>query len=249
VGRFADRVAVVTGAASGIGRATAQRLAAEGAAVACLDVNAAAAGATADGIVGAGDRAVAFPCDVSDETAVASAVTAVVGEVGPPHVLCNVAGVGKFAHTIEQPVAEWERILAVNLTGSFLMARATLPHLLETGGNIVNVASSAGIQGQPFSAAYCASKGGVIMLTRSLSAEFIRRGVRVNAVAPGGIETPIIASFDLPEGVNPKVMAKAMSPLGYGRPEDVAALIAFVASDEASYMTGSILSVDGGITS
>jgi NAD(P)-dependent dehydrogenase (short-subunit alcohol dehydrogenase family) len=249
VGRFADRVVVVTGAASGIGRATALRLASEGAAVACLDLNAEVAASTAEAIGEAGGTGVAFPCDVSDAVAVEAAVGAVVGELGAPHVLCNVAGIGKLAHTIEQPIEEWERILAVNLTGSFLMARATLPHLLETRGNIVNIASSAGIQGQPFSAAYCASKGGVIMLTRALSAEFIRRGVRVNAVAPGGIDTPIIESFDMPEGVNPRMFTKAMSPLGYGRPEDVAALIAFVASDEAQYMTGSILSVDGGITS
>ncbi|MDQ3148235.1 MAG: SDR family oxidoreductase [Actinomycetota bacterium] len=250
MGRFTDRVAVVTGAGSGIGKATAMRLGSEGATVACLDVNGDACTATAEALTAAGGgKGTGYACDVSDPASVEAVVAKVAAELGPPYVLGNIAGIGTFAHTIDQPVEEWQRILAVNLTGSFLMARATLPHLLETGGNIVNIASSAGIVGQPFSAAYCASKGGVIMLTKSLANEFVGRGVRVNAVAPGGIDTPIIDSFALPEGANRRMLARIMSPLGYGRAEDVAALIAFIASDEAAYMTGSIVSFDGGITS
>jgi len=128
------------------------------------------------------------------------------------------------------------------------VSQAVLPYLLEGGGNIVNVASSAGLRGQPYSAAYCASKGGVIQLTRALADEYLHRGVRVNAVAPGGIETPLQRAFQLPEGADPRSIAKLLSPYGNAQPEEIAALIAFVASDQGRYMTGSVVSIDGGIT-
>jgi NAD(P)-dependent dehydrogenase (short-subunit alcohol dehydrogenase family) len=146
------------------------------------------------------------------------------------------------------PFEEWQRIIDVNLTGSFLMAQAVLPHLLEGGGNIVNVASNAGLMGQPYSAAYCASKGGVVQLTRALAEEYLRRGVRVNAVAPGGIATPMQSSFQLPEGADRKALHKVISPLGNSEPEEVAGLVAFIASQEGRYMTGAIVSIDGGLT-
>src|SRR5256886_11526368 len=137
---------------------------------------------------------------------------------------------------------------SVNLTGTFLMCQAALPYLLDGGGAIVNVASNAGLMGQPYSAAYCASKGGVVNLTRALSVEYLRRGVRVNAVAPGGMNTPMIAGFTMPEGVNMKEFARVTSPLGAAEPEELAGLIAYIASDDARYMVGSIVSMDGGIT-
>jgi meso-butanediol dehydrogenase/(S,S)-butanediol dehydrogenase/diacetyl reductase len=128
------------------------------------------------------------------------------------------------------------------------MCRAVLPHLLGGGGVIVNVASNAGLMGQPYSAAYCASKGGVVNLTRALGVEYRARGVRVNAVAPGGMNTPMINTFGFPEGAKPEDFAAITSPLGYAEPEEIAGLIAFVASDEARYMVGQIVSMDGGIT-
>src|SRR2546430_11532422 len=137
---------------------------------------------------------------------------------------------------------------SVNLTGTFLMCQAALPYLLDGGGAIVNVASNAGLMGQPYSAAYCASKGGVVNLTRALSVEYLRRGVRVNAVAPGGMNTPMIAGFTMPEGGNMKELARVTSPLGAAEPEELAGLIAYIASDDARYMVGSIVSMDGGIT-
>ena len=248
--RFTDKVAVVTGAGSGIGQATAVRLASEGAAVACFDVDAGTVETTVKRISSEGGRATAVTANVADEASVSAGVAQAVAELGPPSVLCNIAGIGKFAHSHELALAEWDRIIGVNLTGTFLMCRAVLPHLLAAGrGVIVNTASNAGLMGQPWSAAYCASKGGVVQLTRALAQEYIDRGVRVVAVAPGGTETNIHKSFDLPEGANAKLLHRIMSPMGMAKPEELASLFAYVASDEARYMTGSIVTMDGGLTS
>jgi NAD(P)-dependent dehydrogenase (short-subunit alcohol dehydrogenase family) len=246
--RFTDRVAVVTGAGSGLGRATAHRFAEEGAPVAAVDLDGDAAEKTVAEIGELGGTARAYTADVSDPGAVRSAVDAAADDLGRPEVLVNAAGIGSFAHTVDETYERWSAILGVNLTGTFLMCQATLPYLLDGGGVIVNVASNAGLMGQPYSAAYCASKGGVVNLTRALAVEYLRRGVRVNAVAPGGMNTPMIAGFTMPEGVNMKEFTRVTSPLGAAEPEEVAGIIAYIASDDARYMVGSIVSVDGGIT-
>jgi NAD(P)-dependent dehydrogenase (short-subunit alcohol dehydrogenase family) len=247
-GRFLGRVAVVTGAASGLGRATAQLIAGEGGNVAALDISEDGAQHTVEEIKAAGGNASAFRTDVSDPDSVTTTMKEIVNQLGPPRTVCNVAGIGKFAHTVDASFDDWQRILAVNLTGTFLMCQAALPYLLENGGNIVNVASTAGLMGQPYSAAYCASKGGVVQLTKALAVEYMERGVRVNAVAPGGVDTPMIGQFDPPADASRRLMAKLVTPMGFVRPEQVAKVIAFLASDDGDYMTGAIVSVDGGLT-
>jgi NAD(P)-dependent dehydrogenase (short-subunit alcohol dehydrogenase family) len=247
--RFEEKVAVVTGAASGIGRATAVRLAAEGAAVACLDVAGDAVEEVAAGIRTDGAGAVALVCDVSDPDSVRTSVAQAVRELGQPDVLCNVAGVGRFYPTLDMTLEQWRRIIDINLTGTFLVTQAVLPHLLDRGGVIVNTASVSGLRPQPYQAAYCASKGGVVLFTKALALEYIDRGVRVNAVAPGGVDTPLVRDFaDIPPGVDFERIAKYMSPLGFCKPEDLASLIAYIASPEAHYMTGEVVTMDGGIT-
>ncbi len=249
MGRFDDRVVVVTGAASGIGRATAQRFADEGAVVACLDLNWIGAEATARQLHLADRRGHPYHVDVSDPASVDAAIGQVVEELGPPAVCCNVAGIGKFARSEEEPVEEFEQIIRVNLVGTFTVSRACLPHLLANRGCIVNVSSSAGLFGQPYNAAYCASKGGVTLMTKAMAVEFNRRGVRVNAVAPAGIDTPLTKDFAFVDGTDPREYQKMFPPTGeMAQPEAVADLIAFLASDEASYISGAVVPIDMGVT-
>jgi NAD(P)-dependent dehydrogenase (short-subunit alcohol dehydrogenase family) len=244
--RFADQTALVTGAGSGLGAATARRLASEGARVACLDLARDAAESTARE-AGGGSRA--YGVDVSDAAAVREAVGAAARDLGRPTVVVNCAGIGRFYHSHEMPAADWQRIIGVNLTGTFFVCQAALPFLLDGGGAIVNVASNAGLMSQPYSAAYCASKGGVVQLTRALADEYLERHVRVNCVAPGGINTPLQDAFrEMPQGIELRKLAKIRTPLGNAQPDEVAALIAFIASDEGRYMTGAIVSIDGGLT-
>ena len=246
--RFSDQVTIVTGGGSGIGRATCLRLSSEGARVAALDVNLPAAEETATAMRRAGGAAMAQRCDVSDPASVATAVAAVVRELGPPSVLCNVAGIQQYGHAEKLRFETWSRIIGVNLTGTFLMSQATLPLLVDTRGSIVNVASLAGIMGLPYDAAYCASKGGVVMLTKALAKEFSDRGVRVNAVAPGGVETPM-AEIPFPADAAPEVMQLIpRTPMGWSTPAEIAAVIAFLASEDARKVTGVVVPVDGGMT-
>ena len=246
--RYDDKVVLVTGAASGIGRAVAQRLAAEGGSVACLDLVIDGATETVDTIAAEGGTAMAIECDVTGESSVAAAVATAIDEYGRLDVVCNVAGIGGMAKSHEETLDQWDRILSVNLTGTFLVCRETIPALLETGGVLVNTASTAGLMGHPWSAAYCASKGGVVQLTRALAYEYRPSPMRVVAVSPGGVETPIMDAFAaVPEGENWKMLKKAMTERGFCQPEDVASCYAYVASDEAYYMTGSIVTYDGGI--
>lgn len=245
--RYAEKRALVTGAASGIGRATAIRLASEGAFVFCVDVDAAGAKATMETIVGEGGRAASGEVDISDLAACEAVASRAASELGGLDVLANVAGVLRPGHTLEQDPAEFQRTVAINLTGTFFMCRAALPSLLEGGGAIVNIASAAALQGVPYNAAYCASKAGVVGLTRSLASEYARRDVRVNCICPGGVSTPMTAAGFPVENIDVALFARVAPQMPkIGQPEEIAALVAYLGSDEAGYMTGSAVTIDGG---
>lgn len=251
--RLQGRHALVTGAASGIGRATAIRLAEEGASVLCADVALEGVEETAKQIVAAGGRAEPQRLDVTDRAGCEAAVAAAEEHLGPLDLLANVAGVLRVGHTLEQEASEFDLTIAINLTGTYNMCRAALPRFLaneakpDGGCAIVNIASAAALQGVPYNAAYGASKAGVVGLTRSIASEFSRRGIRVNAICPGGIATPMTAAGFPVENIDPKLFARITPQMdATGRPEDIGALIAYMASPEARFMTGSIVTIDGG---
>jgi len=245
--RFQGRTVLITGAGSGIGRATAERFGSEGAAVVCADVNEAGVSETVATIHAAGGEALAVKCDVSQAPSVDELFKKAIERYKKLDVLANVAGVGGFRRLTETTLADWNRTIGVNLTGTFLTCQKAISHILETKGAIINVASVAGLKSHPFSAAYCASKGGIVTMTKALAVEYGRKGVRINCLCPGGVETPMIQQFQLPEGANPSVLQRIM-PLGrMGQPPEIAGVIAFLASDDATYMNGSVVVVDGGM--
>ncbi|HZP29507.1 MAG TPA: SDR family oxidoreductase [Acidimicrobiia bacterium] len=243
--RFGGKVALVTGAGSGIGRSVALRLAAEGASVFAVDVDQAGLEATQ----GKAPAPLAIRrADLGDPDACVDAVAACVGELGRLDVLGNIAGIYLAGNTTEFTRDDYRRIMAVNLDACFFLAQAAIPHLLEADGNIVNIASNAGLQGVPYSAAYCMSKGGIVQLTRSLAVEFLKRPLRVNAIAPAGTNTNIAANAAFPADMDADHMTRMAGMRGMAEPEEVAALFAFLASDEARSITGAIYTIDNGLT-
>lgn len=251
--RLKGRRALVTGAASGIGRGTALRLAEEGAAVFCADIAAEGAEETARQIAAAGGTAASAAVDVADAASCEAGVSSAVEALGGLDTLANVAGILRPGHTLEQDPGVWHTTIGINLTGTFQMCRAALPYFVDRqdgpdgGCAIVNIASAAALQGVPYNAAYCASKAGVVGLTRSLASEYARRKVRVNAICPGGISTPMTAAGFPVDDIDPALFARVAPQMPIvGEPGDIAALVAYLASDEARYMTGSAITIDGG---
>jgi NAD(P)-dependent dehydrogenase (short-subunit alcohol dehydrogenase family) len=244
--RFESKVVLITGAASGIGRATAQRLASEGASLFLVDVSKEGLEETAKRCATAGAGVESAPCDVSREEQVNDAVARCIDRFGRLDVLVNVAGILLLAHTHETALAQWQKILDVNLTGTFLFCKAALPHLLVSGGNIVNTSSTSALNGMPYGAAYGASKGGVLALTRALAVEYGGRGVRVNAICPGSIKTPMGSGSNLPKEINWDLLKRAM-PLDKPRgPEVVASVVAMLASQDGEHINGESIRMDGG---
>ncbi|MFC0108948.1 SDR family NAD(P)-dependent oxidoreductase [Kibdelosporangium aridum] len=239
---------VVTGAGSGIGRATARQFAQVGAKVVVADVNADAAKAVVEEITAAGGTAVAVAGDLSDLAVAEEVVATAVSAFGGLDVLVNNAGImDSMAAAADVTDAEWDRVLAVNLTAPFLLTRAALPHMLAKGkGAIVNTTSEAALRGSAAGAAYTASKHGLVGLTRSVAVMYRDAGIRANAIAPGGTQTGITVNAD-PEGRGPQTVARYMANMGrVADAEEQAAAIVFLASDAASNITGVILPVDNG---
>ncbi|MBV2233932.1 MAG: SDR family oxidoreductase [Sterolibacterium sp.] len=247
--RFAGKTALVTGAASGIGLATAERLASEGAQVLACDINAGKLSEEISSLQGAGLAVTGHALDVTDVVACTAAVEAVVAAHGRLDVLCNVAGTLYLKNFTEMTDAEWHQQMAINLHGPFYLSRAAMPHLLASRGNIVNVASIAGMVGVPYGSVYSAAKGGLLMLSKALAVEYGSRGVRVNAICPGSVATPLVEGFSPPEDADFNLLSRLMPLLGeHGQPAGIAATIAFIASEEARFMTGSGVVIDGGQT-
>ncbi|MFV0316671.1 MAG: SDR family NAD(P)-dependent oxidoreductase [Microthrixaceae bacterium] len=244
--RFEDKVVLLTGAASGIGRATALRLASEGATLAISDVNEEGLAEARAECEGLGATVSSAVVNVASEAEVVSMVADAVEAHGRLDAVVNVAGILQFKHTHETTLAEFERIISVNLTGTFLVCRESIPRLLASGGNIVNTASTAALAGHPWTISYSASKGGVAALTQTLAVEYGKQGLRANAVAPGSILTPIQNEFDLPEGADGSLVYRIMALDEQRGPEVVAGAIAFLASEDAVHVNGTVLKVDGG---
>ena len=233
--RFAGKRALVTGAAGGVGQSTVELLTKEGAVVVGLDLS-----PTEDILV----------CDVSDEASVRAAVGLAAERMGGLDVVVNVAGIDQFRKFEDLDVVTWQRHLGVNLTGPMLVSQAALPHLRASKGNIVTIASIAGLRAQPYQAAYCASKAGVILLMKSLALELAADGIRVNTICPGGVQTdlPTNAAAEHPDsdldwGL---LMETAGARYGFMPPSDIADAVAYLASDAAASVTGAVLSVDRG---
>ncbi len=242
--RYENKVVLVTGAGSGIGREIVLRLTSEGATVFGHDRDAerlAETSAMAGGIetrVG----------DVTSPEECKEAVAACVAAHGRLDVLGNVAGIARSEHFLDVTVEQYRQMMAVNTDAAFFFCQAAIPHLLETDGNIVNIASNAGVMGQAYTVAYCTSKGAVVQLTRALAMEFIKTKLRVNAIAPSGVNTNLIKGFQFPTGADFSLMQPYMGHRPLSEASEIAGLFAYIASDEARSMTGAIINVDNGVT-
>lgn len=243
--RFEGKVGLVTGAGSGIGRAVACRLVAEGASVLGVDVDGDRLRSTQ---ASAGAGLSILEVDLGEPEGCRAAVDTCVAEFGGLDVLGNVAGIFRAHHVVDVTPAEYHRIMAVNIDAYFFLSQAAIPHLLERNGNIVNIASNSALQGIPYAVPYAISKGGVVQLTRALAVEFLKRPLRVNAIAPAGTNTNIATAATFPADMDGDLVGRMAGLRGLAEPEEVAGVFAFLASDEARSVTGAVYTIDNGLT-
>lgn len=252
MGRLEGKVALITGGAGAIGRATAHRFASEGAIIVVADRDEGRAEHVAAALRDTGAQAMGIAVDVSSEASVQSLVSQTTAAFGRIDILFSCAGVLVSGTATETTLADWQHTLDVNLTGPFLASKHVLPVMIANGGgSIVHMSSTAGLVGETAIAAYCASKGGVLMLARQMALDYARQGIRVNVICPGWIDTPFndpaIEAAGGKDALQPFV--DNMVPIGrQGTPEEVADVVAFLASDDSRLMTGSVVTVDGGLT-
>ncbi len=245
MGRFSGKTVLITGAASGIGRASAQAFAAEGASLYLCDINGEGLQAVSDALPGQVKTRV---LDVTSSADCRAAVDEAVTEFGQLDVLCNIAGIAKTHHFHDTTDEQWDQLLAVNLSSVMYLSRAAIPHLLKQKGNIVNMASIAGLMGQAYTSGYCASKAAVVMLSKSIALEYAKQGLRCNAICPGGVQTELVQKFSAPEDVNFELMARYMPLTEMAEAEDVANAVLFLASQDARHINGVALPLDSGVS-
>lgn len=242
------KAALITGAASGLGRATAVKLADAGADVCIVDVDAAGLAQTAAQLAAKGVAVLDHVADLGDPDACTGAVAAAVMRFGRLDALCNVAGIIHLTHSHAMPRAHWDQTMAINLSAPFFLSQAAIPHLLESEGAIVNVASSAAFVGEAYAAAYCATKAGLVQMTKAMAMEYVRRPIRINAVAPGGMMTNIAANMSRPENAEIDLIKRYSGLRGLVEVDDVADLIALLASPAGRSYHGACVTIDAGIT-
>jgi NAD(P)-dependent dehydrogenase (short-subunit alcohol dehydrogenase family) len=245
---MAGEAALVTGAASGLGRGTALALARAGANVCIVDMNAVGLDETARLVREIGVEARVHVTDLSDADNCTAAVAAAVAAFGRLDALCNVAGMIFFSNSTEMTAHDWEMTLAVNLSAPFHLSKAAIPHLLERDGAIVNVTSSAAFIGEAYAAAYCATKAGLNGMTKSMAMEYMNKPIRINAIAPGGMRTNIGANLRMPAGVDLSLIKRFAGMRGLVEVDDVAEMIAYLASDASRGLHGTCVTMDRGIT-
>lgn len=253
-GRYTGKVAAITGAASGIGRSISLRLAAEGATVFAIDTNAQGLANLADEVIAVANangtnKVMNYRVtDVSEPTECHAAIAQCVDEHGQLDVLGNVAGICWIKPIADVTPEDWRKMFAVNVDGSFFMCQAALPHLIASEGNIINIASNSAFAGAAYLVPYCATKGAVVQMTRALATEFVKEPIRINAIAPGGTDTPMHRNIEIADNVDLKLMKRSMGFRPLDNPEHIAALFAFLASLEAANIHGAIINADSGMT-
>lgn len=246
--RFNNKIAFVTGASSGIGQQTAIRLASEGASLMLCDIDEEGLQKTTEQCQQFGVNVIAQYCDVADYDSCASAINTCIQHHKQLDVLCNIAGIVQMQHFTEISISEWHKMLGINLSSVFYLCQLAMPHLIQTQGNIVNLSSSAGLVGQAYTSSYCATKAAVINLSKSLAVEYASKSVRVNALCPGSVKTPLTANIAFPKNIDQQLLSKMFPLLDAAQPSEIAGAIAYLASDEARFITGVALPIDGAQT-
>lgn len=247
-GEFVGKSVIVTGAASGLGRAASLRFAQEGASVCLVDLNAEGLAETGRRIADAGGVSVSFSGDLGDPANCASAIQTALDAFGKLDVLCNIAGILRFHGLADVTTTDWNRLFSANVTAPFFMMQAAMPHLIETHGNIVNVTSTAAFQGQAYTAPYSATKAALLSLTKSLAMEFIKSPVRINALAPGGMTTEMVQGLQFPADADNAMIMRYCGFRPPSTPDDIVEPLIFLASDRARSVHGTCYMADNGIT-